>query len=145
MFIVYVFIDNTKSCCSYCIFYTVEILENWNYCFANIVNILHLSSFLQMETCRFGKYKSQYLVLVFRAQTITLQMLPQKLSLLLGPNDRQQQVQVSLDKMFLDLSALSAWDQLNGQASHLHIKLHGRLIGRDELTRLGCTKRLICS
>ena len=116
MFIVYVFVDNTKSCCGYCIFYTVEILESWNYCFANIVNILHLSSFLQMETCRFGKHKSQYLVFVFRAQTITLQMLPQKLSLLLGPNDRQQQVQVSLDKMFLDLSALSAWDQLNGQA-----------------------------
>ena len=107
MFIVYVFVDNTKSCCGYCIFYTVEILESWNYCFANIVNILHLLSFLQMETCRFGKHKSQYLVFVFRAQTITLQMLPQKLSLLLGPNDRQQQVQVSLDKMFLDLLGTS--------------------------------------
>ena len=48
-------------------------------------------------------------------------MHPQKLSLLWGLNDRQQQVQVYLDKIFLDLSALSAWDQLNGQASHFHI------------------------
>ena len=49
-------------------------------------------------------------------------MHPKKLSHLWGPNDRQQQVQVYLDKIFLDLSALFAWDQLNGQAAHFHIK-----------------------
>ena len=138
MFIVYVFIDNTKSCCSYCIFYTVEILENWNYCFANIVNILHLLSFLQMETCRFGKYKSQYLVLVFRAQTITLQMLPQKLSLLLGPN-----AMIGSNKSKYLLTRCS-WICL-GPVERPSLTFPHQPIGRDELTRLGCTKRLICS